>query len=81
MKSFTLRIAFASEQKENESNFILVWQKENTLSLVYRLLFHNCLKFRTQFLKTNNHTVPNKKVRLGKIPEINNGTAYDYLDP
>ena len=32
-------------------------------------------------LKINNRTVPNKKVRLGKIAEINNRTAYDYLDP
>ena len=27
-------------------------------------------------LKINNRTVPNKKVQLGKIPEINNRTAY-----
>ena len=32
-------------------------------------------------LKINNRTVPNKKVRLGKITKINNRTAYDYLDP
>ena len=32
-------------------------------------------------LKINNSTVPNKKVQLGKTPEINNHTAYDYLDP
>ena len=31
--------------------------------------------------KINNSTVPNKKVRLGKNPEINKRTAYDYLDP
>ena len=32
-------------------------------------------------LKFNNSTVPNKKVRLGKNPKINNRTAYYYLDP
>ena len=26
------------------------------------------------YLKINNRTVPNKKVRLGKIPKIDNGT-------
>ena len=31
--------------------------------------------------KINNSTVPNKKVRLGKNPEIDKRTAYDYLDP
>ena len=31
-------------------------------------------------LKSNNCMVPNKKVRLGKILEINNCTAYIYLD-
>ena len=31
--------------------------------------------------KINNRTVPNKKVRLGKNPEINKRTVYDYLDP
>ena len=32
-------------------------------------------------LKINNRTVPNKKVRMGKSPKINNCTAYDYLNP
>ena len=32
-------------------------------------------------LKINKRTVPNKKVRLGKNPKINNRTAYYYLDP
>ena len=31
-------------------------------------------------IKTNNRTVPNKKVWLGMITGINNRTAYDYFD-
>ena len=32
-------------------------------------------------LKINNRMIPNKRVRLGKITEIDNCTAYDYLEP
>ena len=57
-------------------------------TITQTVLISTISKFRLLFIvsdfihhKNNNRTVPNKKVRMGKNPEINKRTAYDYLDP